>query len=463
MGFFRELSRKINKTCSLFNRVLAYKSIKVVRVIDKRMGLLVLFLRLLILGYLAVAVYLGEAYKVEEHTVGALVARASGETYSRDQHEQVRFWDAADALHPPTEVGAIFLATRVIRTNLQTMQLCANPMHPCSPENNQTARDAEPDPADTVEQPVGGRRLLSTDQDFMMAAPTKPPTNRPVPPPPDTTDKPLAPGDEDGAIDDVACSGTVNGHKMPSEPIATGQCSGDGRGCMEHIWCPAEGSSSLRTLDIKLSDLATWKLQFHSVIAFPVLADGVEPRQFSQPEMTIAELLSQVGAEEEEVLENGAVLSARVMYNCDLDEKPIPSCEPTVTLRRLDKEHAGFSYRRASYYYTDSGEQARDLQRLVGIRLQLSAYGIAKQGSLVLLILQCAIGMTLLGFANYLTDAYMCNICDDARFYRSFKIEDSDDFSDLAERLQNLDADEQRRLLEEKRRRQKSQGNKKRK
>ena len=34
------------------------------------------------------AVYLGEAYKVEEHTVGALVARASGETYSRDQHEQ---------------------------------------------------------------------------------------------------------------------------------------------------------------------------------------------------------------------------------------------------------------------------------------------------------------------------------------------------------------------------------------
>eukprot|EP00658_Telonema_sp_P-2_P027152 TRINITY_DN2102_c0_g2_i1.p1 TRINITY_DN2102_c0_g2~~TRINITY_DN2102_c0_g2_i1.p1 ORF type:complete len:145 (-),score=33.85 TRINITY_DN2102_c0_g2_i1:384-818(-) len=121
---------------------------------------------------------------------------------------------------------------------------------------------------------------------------------------------------------------------------------------------------------------------------------------------------------------------------------------------RLDNENSGFSFRRASYYYKDDGERARDVSRLVGIRITLSAYGVATRSNMLELILQCAIGLVLLGFASSLTDYYMCNICDDARFFRKYKIEDSEDFSDLAERLQNLDPEKQRYMLQEKRHRQ---------
>ncbi len=72
------------------------------------------------------AIYLSEAYKTEEYAMGSLIARGSGESYSIDNHQQgmcsaweavtcaVRFWDFADVLYPPTEVGAIFIASRCL-------------------------------------------------------------------------------------------------------------------------------------------------------------------------------------------------------------------------------------------------------------------------------------------------------------------------------------------------------------
>ena len=61
----------------------------------------------------------------------------------------MRYFDYADAQFPATETGALFLSTRVLRTNLQTVQICANPMHKCS-----TAAPTPPP----------GRRLLTTSE-----------------------------------------------------------------------------------------------------------------------------------------------------------------------------------------------------------------------------------------------------------------------------------------------------------
>eukprot|EP00658_Telonema_sp_P-2_P027149 TRINITY_DN2102_c0_g1_i4.p1 TRINITY_DN2102_c0_g1~~TRINITY_DN2102_c0_g1_i4.p1 ORF type:complete len:328 (+),score=87.06 TRINITY_DN2102_c0_g1_i4:237-1220(+) len=317
-SLMRQCGSFMNKTCSKFNQLLSYKSQKTVRVIDRRMGLLAIALRLMILGYLAIAIYLSEAYKDTEYTTGALIARGSGESYSTDNHLQVRFWDFADVLYPPTEVGAIFIATRVIRTNLQTIQLCANPAHPCSPENAAN-NNTDDDAAD-----AGGgadRRLLAEP-----AAPA-PPTN--------TQSNPSYPStDSDGAVEDPQCIGVQNGVEMPTAPYGTGQCAGTGAGCLEYVWCPAEGVNSLRTLDMELQRLGTYTVQFQSAISFPVFdPDGV-PLQYNHTEMTLTELLAQVGATEEEAMQTGAVISARVMYECDADAGDLQACVPTVTLRR---------------------------------------------------------------------------------------------------------------------------------
>lgn len=115
----------------------------------------------------------------------------------------VRFWDYADALYPPTEVGAIFVATRyrpvvccerpdgrcrVVRTNLQTIGTCANTAHPCSSKI-----------VNEIESPSGGGKPADGSRRLMSLATPKPA------PPPDTTDTPLKPGDDDGAKEDPSC------------------------------------------------------------------------------------------------------------------------------------------------------------------------------------------------------------------------------------------------------------------
>jgi len=494
-GFLRNCGSAFNKIMSGFNNALKYDTPKVCRVIDRRLGLMNYFFQLIILGYLALAVYLGGAYMVEEHTAGMVIAKVSGESYSRDQHKQVRFWDYGDAQYPPVETGAIFLATRVLRTNMQTVQLCANPLHKCSGDDDEEPADTkktagsrrlmmdersevdqrrviqesspsamlEADPGDTIEVQAftpkrtmdgaaQGRVLLSKDlvheiadeeaslgEGSQLGAPTPPPTKK------DSKLDPAA-----GAVADPKCSG----EDMPKKPYGTGKCSADGTGCLEHIWCPPEGTSDLKTLDMEVEDLSAFTVEFQAHISYYGLMDEGAPLKHVIEKMTLAELIDKVGAEQSKVKQSGAIISVMVWWDCNLESvDTLSQCQPKVSYQRLDEESPGFSWRRAAYFYTAEGERARDVQRMVGIRIKMSTFGYGRQPHLLQLILQLSIGLTLLGFANTFTDFLMLNVFEDAALYYAYKVEESADFGDLRERLQNLDGERQLLLLHEKRRR----------
>lgn len=450
-----------------FNRMLAYDTPKITRVVDRRLGLLNLFFQVIILGYLALAIYVGGAYMVEEHAVGTVVSHVKGESYTKDQHKQVRYYDYADAVFPPTETGAIFIATRILRTNLQTVAMCYNPLHKCG------SKSAVPTPPAT-----GGRRLLeangmankSVDLAYMApyaydeeveerwldvdrpyhiqhshASHSGEVTGRRLL----TTPNPLA-----GATDDPACKAKG----MPKAPYGTGKCHVSGKGCVEQIWCPPEGTNDLKTLDATVAELAPFTIEFDAMLSFEALLDNPTPLRHKIPKMTLQKLLQEVGVSGGKALEavkkTGAVINVQVWWDCNLEsEKTLEACVPKVTFARLDKEEPGFSWRRATYYYTVAGERARDVQRMVGIRIKLSAYGYGRRPDILKLILQAAIGLTLLGFSVTLTDYIMLNVMEDAPLYYAYKIEESEDFGDMREKLQNLDPEEQVRLLHEKRRR----------
>jgi len=260
---------------------------------------------------------------------------------------------------------------------------------------------------------------------------------QPPAPPPDPTA---------GATVDAAC--TVKA------PYGTGKCSLDGNGCLEHVWCPPEGTSTLRTLDMTIAELDPFRIRFDALLSFQSLLPDSAPLEHKIPEMTLTQLLRKVGANEEQVKKTGAVISVQVWWDCNLEmESTLKKCEPKVNFIRLDEKEPGFSWRRATYYYTAKGERARDVQRLIGVRIKMSAYGYGKKPDPLKLILQLAIGLTLLGFSKTLTDFIMLNIMEDRDLYYAYKMEESEDFGDMREKLQNLDKEEQVRLLGEKRRR----------
>jgi hypothetical protein len=207
-----------------------------------------------------------------------------------------------------------------------------------------------------------------------------------------------------------------------------------------------------------VGELSAFEISFDAQLSFEALLENAKPLQHSIPKMSLEKLLQEVGVSGgkalEELKKTGAVLSVQVWWDCNLESpEALEKCVPKVNFARLDKKEPGFSWRRATYYYTVVGERARDVQRMVGIRIKLSAYGYGRRPDILKLILQAAIGLTLLGFSVTLTDFIMLNVFEDAVLYESYKIEESEDFGDMREKLQNLDKEEQVRLLHEKRRR----------
>jgi len=506
----RECGSVVNRTCSKFNNALAYKTPKITRVLDMRLGLMNYFYQLVILGYLALAIYVGGAYMVQEHAVGTVIANLTGgDTFSRDQHNQVRFWDDGDAQYPPTEIGGIFITTRTLRTNLQTIKQCANPMHPCSEENSADSGGKGAGGEEAEEDTTTRRRLLSEGRlgpeaaepgagivegagagvvegayDETEGAPEPKTASissgagwvlpakagklkagrvllaRDVEEEREFEEAGTNPAGSEvdptaGAKTDPKCSG----EGMPEAPYGSGQCAADGSGCIEYIWCPPEGTSPLRTKDMVLDDLSSFKLDFKAHISFAHLLEDSAPLEHDVPPMTLTDLLKKVGADPTEVKQTGAIISMMVWWDCNLETVDTAAqCEPLITYKRLDGASdgvEGFSWRRAVYYYTPAGERARDVQRMIGVRIKMSTFAYGRQSHLLKLILELSIGLTLLGFANSLTDWIMLNVFEDAAMYYHYKIEESADFGDLKERLQNLDPERQVMLLEEKRRREK--------
>jgi len=393
------------------DEVFSYSTTKEVRMLDRRLGMLCWLIRIIVFSYVAVYVFvLCEGYASTEKGVGFVISQVNGTTYSMSGGVP-RTWDSVDAVQPALEDGAAFISTEVYYTPLQKMGNCSTWSKQCS-----TGSDCPNSP-----------------------------------------------------------------------PLSTGSCSGGY--CEEMQWCPAYSDESVATTQVHqlqgADRLAIWvkaAIMFPSLDASRVFStiDEEKPMQYAgsnavssslgsgsaqqtagttlgdgskraPDQFTIGELLSLAGTSYETVQATGCVISVQLLWNCFVDGGV---CTPTIQVQRLDlsSKRNGFMYQFANYYRTsETAAPQRDLYTVKGVRLLLSSRGVGKKISISAIMLQFSSLIALLWLANFAADFLMLHVLPERKHYRTYKQERTPDFSDLRNKIAEVEG-EKKKLRERKNR-----------
>lgn len=214
--------------------------------------------------------------------------------------------------------------------------------------------------------------------------------------------------------------------------------------CEDDAWCPsigggnaaeAPGSAVIETVE----GLQHTILEILCGIAFPgigndffVAGKAVGHNRFKN--ITLGDLLASATPPIalEDVLETGALIGVSFFWNCDV----AVACEPSgVVVKRLD-HGKGFVQRRVKHK-TVGGASTRDATYMHGLRILVDSSGIGRKFSMVLIIIQIGSGLALLRTASMTSDFLMLKLYEPElrKAYYKCKIETSEDYSDLQDRI----------------------------
>lgn len=124
------------------DNVFAYDTVKLVNVLDRRLGLVYYTVQFIIACYILIWVILiNKQYLVKEHTTGWVLTHVIGAQVSDSGFT----WDIYDRVTAPGEQGAVFIPTRVLVTHQsqQEGQYCSSPIHNCSNDHDCGVGDAQ--------------------------------------------------------------------------------------------------------------------------------------------------------------------------------------------------------------------------------------------------------------------------------------------------------------------------------
>lgn len=112
----------------------AYDTVKEVKVLDRRLGMVFYSVLLLIIFYIVIFVFMiKKAYQDIEKTNGWVVLKVLNTAHD----EQFYPWDVYDAITNPGEQGALFIPTRVLITKGQVQEgFCESPTNPCENDDD---------------------------------------------------------------------------------------------------------------------------------------------------------------------------------------------------------------------------------------------------------------------------------------------------------------------------------------
>mmetsp|Transcript_10487 Transcript_10487/g.29148 ORF Transcript_10487/g.29148 Transcript_10487/m.29148 type:complete len:348 (-) Transcript_10487:192-1235(-) len=116
------------------DNVLCYDTIKLVRVLDRRLGFVYYFVKALVVAYIVIYVFIiNKRYLDNEKSTGWIIVKVMKPQISN----QDKLWDVYDRITNPGELGAAFIPTRILITRGQTQEepegpYCESPMHNCS-------------------------------------------------------------------------------------------------------------------------------------------------------------------------------------------------------------------------------------------------------------------------------------------------------------------------------------------
>lgn len=110
--------------------VFAYDTVKLVKVLDRRLGIVYTSVQIAVITYIVVFVFIiKQQYLQAEKTTGWLICRVLEPQYD----ENLMSWDVYDRITNPGEQGAVFIPTRILVTRGQTQDgFCESFVHNCS-------------------------------------------------------------------------------------------------------------------------------------------------------------------------------------------------------------------------------------------------------------------------------------------------------------------------------------------
>ena len=378
------------------DEIFSYNTTKEVRMLDRRLGIVCWFIRALVLAYVIGYVFVAkEGYTDTEVGFGQAAVRVNGSAHSM-VNGIARIWDATDTA-PALENGATFVATTAHVTKEQMMGDCGNQANPCSDSSGCTA----------------------------------------------------------------------------NPPLSEGACVFGA--CVEKQWCPAFSESSATTERHEIVGGGAIALWVTGSISFPTLdasrlfstmdagvatpyagagaPDGVSTTVLAPPDagghapnyFTLGQLLELAGTDYASAKSAGATIGVTLLWSCFVDS-PAP-CAPAVQVERIDtSEHRrGFQHEYGHYYrLADGGEDRRDLYTVKGVRVLVTSRGVGKRVSLSAIILQISSMIALLWLANFFADVLMLHVLPERKHYRAYKQERTPDFSDLRNKIAEVEGEKKK-------------------
>jgi len=334
--------------------VFAYETVKWVRVLDRRLGLVYYTMLSLIVVYIVLYVFIIEKQYLDfEKSSGWIVVQVLNEQKS----DTGVTWDTYDRITNPGEQGAVFIPTRVLITKGQTQDgFCESLLHECK-----TNKDCD----------IDNEQLQKSE--------------------------------------------CVNGH------------------CMRRQWCPPEDptAATTETQYLEFGNVELWFSTYVHYHKFQLdVATTDERKEILYPmkranTYPLHDLIRMANLDAEEVIENGAVMIANALLDCDLDTG---ECGSKVETINVDTK-SGYNYG-VSHVYFEDGVRKRDFLRMYGIRLLAFATGFGSKTSFPMIVLQTSSGIALMMVAQTVSDFVLMSLIAERKHYTDQKVLKTEDFNE---------------------------------
>lgn len=347
--------------------VFSYDTIKEVAILDRRLGFVYYLFMTVVVVYIVLYVFIIERRYLDlEKSTGSVVIKVQKPQHFDPNPTYAgdplagQPWDVFDSVTNPGELGATFIPTRIVATRGQTQ--------------NQPGSEYCPSPVHECE----------TDED---------------------------------------CD--VRNELLQKAECINGMCN-------RRQWCPAENPDEA-TSTVHYLDWRAVELWFKAYVHFHKFF--IDVSTFDEQNATVYpsrrpntyamhDLVRMANIDEEEVVENGAILMVNAMFVCDLGAE---RCQRSVESANVDTR-TGFNYVH-NHYYNEGGVRKRDTFRLYGIRVVAFGTGIGTSASPSMVILQISSAIALLGVASSVADAVMENLLPERNHYMSLKVLQTEDMN----------------------------------
>eukprot|EP00698_Gefionella_okellyi_P002616 TRINITY_DN12452_c0_g1_i1.p1 TRINITY_DN12452_c0_g1~~TRINITY_DN12452_c0_g1_i1.p1 ORF type:complete len:393 (-),score=71.11 TRINITY_DN12452_c0_g1_i1:114-1292(-) len=354
-----------------WDSLLSYRTYHVVKINDRRLGLIHYTILLGIFTYIGVYVFWQQGgYYESAVATGAVALKLKGMTYSGSASAPL-VWSAEDLIWPPIEEGATFVATNIVQTDNQTRGQCGVPGMNCT-----------------------------TNADCPRSV--------------------LSPG---------LCS---NGwcqmiQWCPAENI-TDTPSGTVVGSSSQLFTMASAASLTIWMKATMSFPSLSTTVNYSTVSQPLpITSGPSKNLYS-----LAELLALAGtnASDPLTINKGAILLVTLDWVCYISS---PVCLPTVKVTRLDNPLSGGGFNMRTVSYTRDGSSGllmRDLYKYTGIRVFIVSTGRGYMVSVAAIVLQLSSALAMTAIATAATDFILQYIMPERARYKRYKVFETEDFVD---------------------------------